>query len=68
MRTERRGILLEDHEDNGGLIVSDVYSIPTENNLTFGNMAATGIVATLTVSCCVQIIIVSGIIPLLIPT
>jgi hypothetical protein len=38
-----------------------VCSIPTENSLTFGNdMAATSIVATFTVSCCVKIVMVSG--------
>ena len=38
-----------------------MYSIPTENSLTFGiHMAATGIVATFIVSCCVKIIMVSG--------
>ena len=36
-------------------------SIPTENSLTFGNdMAATGMVATFPVRCCVKIIMISG--------
>jgi len=32
MRTERHVIVLEDHENNGGLIVNDVCSISTEND------------------------------------